>query len=94
LSGFLSSRKVGNFAFAGITKSALLQYILDKGFSGLVTGAYERAGCAVQETHVEGALAPELKSIGCDVVVNGHVTFGGTHVLAKGYDVDIVGAKF
>ena len=73
---------------------ALLQHVLNKGLSSLVTRAHERSGSAVQEAQVKGSLAPELELVGRDVFVNSHVALGGAHVLAKGDDIDVVLAEF
>lgn len=75
-------------------ESPLLQHILDKRFTRFVTRAHERPGGAVQKAEVEGALAPELELVGGDVFVDGHVALGRAHVLAEGYDVDVVCAEF
>lgn len=89
-----SNIQLSNLAFARTPQSPLLEHVLDKRLTRLVTRAHERARRAVQEAQLEGALAPEFELVGGDVFVDGHVALGGAHVLAKGYDVDVVGAEF
>lgn len=74
--------------------SALLDDVLDEGFAGLVRTADQRATSAVEETHVEGALSPELKLLGRNVFFDLHVALCGAHVLAECDNVDVDLAEF
>ena len=71
----------------------LLDHVLNERFPSLVRTPNQRSTSAVQETHVERSLPPHLKYFRGDVFVHFHVSFGGLHVLPKGYDIDVGGAK-
>jgi hypothetical protein len=94
LSNSLRCLRLGNLGVSGAAQPALLQHILNEGLSSLVTRAHERPRSAVQEAQVESSLAPEFELVGSDVFVDSHVALGGAHVLAKGYDIDVVLAEF
>jgi hypothetical protein len=68
----------------------LLDHILDKRLSCLVTRPNQRPGRAVQETHIQRALPPHLKHIRRHVLVHGHVSLRRTHVLSKRDNIDAV----
>lgn len=72
----------------------LLNHILDERFAGFVRASDEWSACAIQEAHVQGALAPGFEDGRGHVGVDGHVAFGGLHVLAEGDDIGVDLAKF
>jgi len=80
----------GQSALAG----TLLEDVLDESFTRLVRAANQRTTGAVQETHIECTLSPELEDLWCNVLLDLHVALCRTHVLAKGHDIDVDCTKF
>ncbi len=82
------ARHLRNSCF-GLSTCPLLQHVLNECLTGPVGAPDQRPTGAVQESHVQGTLPPQVKYGRSHVFVHFHVAFCGLHVLPECYDVDV-----